>query len=354
MLASARPWTSGPCESLYTFAGAPPGLDTAKKRMRRFLRTLTLVVVAAAAAAPVVSADEGAERSLSVGVEAYRQGSLEASIEALSQALQGQLTSRQAAKALYFRGLAYRAIGRPGQAVADLDAAIGLRNGLSFGQISQAEDAREAAQRELSGGRPQTVPPSQVVDSAPPPAIASSSPSFMTTTSINPAETEGSAWSVATVLPPTDHPKTHANTPGFATQILPSADPHRAPSAPSQPPQVAAATPWSTALAAAPVVAPASPQPIGPVTQQPAAGGSIRVQVARVQTQSEAYALVVRLISQHGAEFDPSMLKVEKGVGPDGKLVAYLVRLGPYATPEQAQLRCSALRRSGYDCVVQY
>jgi cell division septation protein DedD len=78
------------------------------------------------------------------------------------------------------------------------------------------------------------------------------------------------------------------------------------------------------------------------------------VQVARVQTQNEAYALVVRLISQHGAEFDPSMLKIERGVAPDGKTVAYLVRLGPFADADQAQKRCFSLRRTGYDCVVQY
>jgi cell division septation protein DedD len=48
------------------------------------------------------------------------------------------------------------------------------------------------------------------------------------------------------------------------------------------------------------------------------------------------------------------MLKIERGVAPDGKTVAYLVRLGPFADADQAQKRCFSLRRTGYDCVVQY
>jgi cell division septation protein DedD len=72
-----------------------------------------------------------------------------------------------------------------------------------------------------------------------------------------------------------------------------------------------------------------------------------------VQTQSEAYALVVRLISQHGAEFDPSMLKILKGVA-ENKPPVYLVQLGPFADADQAQKRCSSLHKSGFDCVVQY
>ena len=129
------------------------------------------------------------------------------------------------------------------------------------------------------------------------------SPSFLTTISIGPTEPAASAWAAATIA---------SSAPaGSATEVLPT------------------------------------------VAQPSTATGGIRVQVARVQTQSEAYALVVRLISQHGAEFDPSMLKIERGVA-NGKMVAYLVRLGPFANVDQAQQRCSALHRTGFDCVVQY
>jgi hypothetical protein len=72
-----------------------------------------------------------------------------------------------------------------------------------------------------------------------------------------------------------------------------------------------------------------------------------------VQTQSEAYALAVRLVSQHGAGFSSDMLKIERAVS-ETKEPVFLVRLGPFANADQAQHRCSALRRSGFDCVVQY
>lgn len=283
--------------------------------MRRLLRTVTTVVLLAAAGAlPAAAVDDAAARnSLAIGVNAYRQGSLEASIEALSEALQGPLSSRQAAKALYYRGLAYRAVGRPGHAVADLDAAIALRNGLSLGQLADAEDNRAAAQREAAIGAGQSVVPAQPEKRL---QISDHTPqSFLTTTSIDPAEPQGSAWAAATVLPPLPEAQ---GTP-FATEVMPSA----------------------------------APQPAATAAPRLDTTGGIRVQVARVQTQSEAYALVVRLISQHGAEFDPTMLKIERGIA-DGKTVAYLVRLGPFANADQAQQRCSSLRRTGYDCVVQY
>src|SRR5215470_15004390 len=118
--------------------------------MRRLFTAIALVLLAAAPAGSAAAADEAASRSLTIGVDAYRQGSLEASVEALSEALRGALSSRQAAKAFYYRGLAYRALGRSAQAVADLDAAIAQRNGLSLSQLGDAEDQREAARRESS------------------------------------------------------------------------------------------------------------------------------------------------------------------------------------------------------------
>ena len=45
--------------------------------------------------------------------------------QALSQALQGGLPSRQMAKALYHRGVAYRRQGKPAQAISDLTSALG-------------------------------------------------------------------------------------------------------------------------------------------------------------------------------------------------------------------------------------
>jgi tetratricopeptide (TPR) repeat protein len=290
---------------------------------------MTLVLLAAAPVGPAAAADEAAARSLSIGIDAYRQGSLEASVEALSEALRGALSSRQAARAFYYRGLAYRALGRPAQAIADLDAAMRQRNGLSLGQLSDAEDQRTAASRESSAPAG-TAPPTAVAASRPqepsPIETQSHSQGFFTTTSIDASEPASSAWASTTA---------HSPQPTFTTQVVPSA---------VQPP------PAQVRTAA---VQPSAP-PAVPVEAQPSAvPGGVRVQVARVQTKSEAYALVVRLISQHGAEFDPSMLKIVQGVA-ENKPPVYLVRLGPFASADEAQKRCSSLRKSGFDCVVQY
>lgn len=328
--------------------------------MKRLLGVLTVVLLAAVAVQSAAASDDAAEKSLSVGINAYRQGSFEASIEAFTEALQGHLSSRQAAKAFYYRGLGYRALGKPGQAISDFDAAIAQPNGLSFSQLADAEDSRTAAQKEAGITAQESVVSakaqsgSPIPVSLPPPQPVPPRPqSFLTTTSIDPAEAQTAgpisaptpAWGAASVIP--RHFEAAASP--FATQVLP--DPAQRSHSATTP------APFATQVLAAiaPQPAPATaPQPAVTAVPQSAAAGGIRVQVARVQTQNEAYALVVRLISQHGAEFDPSMLKIERGVAPDGKTVAYLVRLGPFADADQAQKRCFSLRRTGYDCVVQY
>jgi tetratricopeptide (TPR) repeat protein len=288
---------------------------------------MTLVLLAVAPVGPAAASDEAAARSLAIGVDAYRQGSLEASVEALSEALRGALYSRQAAKAFYYRGLAYRALGRPAQAIADLDAAIAQRNGLSLGQLADAEDQRDAARRE-STAPAGTAPATAIAANRPqePSPIETQSQGFFTTTSID-AGPATSAWAASTVAPPASA--------AFATQVVPSA---------VQPPPVQVRTA---------AVQPSAPLAVPVEAQHSAASTGVRVQVARVQTKSEAYALVVRLISQHGAEFDPSMLKIVQGVA-ENKPPVYLVRLGPFASADEAQKRCSSLRKSGFDCVVQY
>lgn len=347
--------------------------------MRRLLGVLTVVLLAAVAVQSAAASDDAAEKSLSVGINAYRQGSFEASIEAFTEALQGHLSSRQAAKAFYYRGLGYRALGKPGQAISDFDAAIAQPNGLLFSQLADAQDSRTAAQKEAGITAEESVV-SAKAESGPPIPVSLPRPqpvqpqpqSFLTTTSIDPADAQTTgptsapapAWGAAAVIPR----RSEAAASPFATQVVP--DPaqrspapavsqltHAHPATVLPPHSEGTASPFATQVLAAiaPQPAPAAaPQPAVTAVPQSAGAAGIRVQVARVQTQNEAYALVVRLISQHGAEFDPSMLKIERGVAPDGKTVAYLVRLGPFADADQAQKRCFSLRRTGYDCVVQY
>src|SRR5262249_35788998 len=70
-------------------------------------------------------------------------------VEAFSDALQqGDLSQQQLAQAFYYRGLSYRELGRPGQAISDLSAAIAVKNGLSKAQMKDATRSRAGAYQE--------------------------------------------------------------------------------------------------------------------------------------------------------------------------------------------------------------
>jgi hypothetical protein len=75
------------------------------------------------------------------------------------------------------------------------------------------------------------------------------------------------------------------------------------------------------------------------------------VQVAAVRTREEAYALSVRLMSQHASELGGRRPSVDETViGSMGTF--YRVRLGPYANAEEPENLCGSIRSSGFDCLV--
>jgi hypothetical protein len=97
------------------------------RRMRHLLRShmaialLTGTGVLAAAvlsssksfAEQPLSAQNGeAVQSVEIGIDAYREGALEVSVKALSDALEGKLSEHQTAEAPYYRGLAHRELGK--------------------------------------------------------------------------------------------------------------------------------------------------------------------------------------------------------------------------------------------------
>jgi len=100
----------------------------------------------------VASVQDAQTHHLEAGIDAYREGALEVSIESLSNALGGSLTNKQRAEAFYFRGLAYRELGKPGQAILDLTSAISLKKGLSKTQLKDAKKHRDGATREAGIG----------------------------------------------------------------------------------------------------------------------------------------------------------------------------------------------------------
>ena len=100
-------------------------------------------------ARPGIPAGVSALKSLETGINAYKEGAIEVAVESLSDALQsGHLSATKTAQALYYRGLAYRELGKPGQAIADLTKAMAVKNALSKADLKVAARNRAGAYRE--------------------------------------------------------------------------------------------------------------------------------------------------------------------------------------------------------------
>jgi hypothetical protein len=89
---------------------------------------------------------KAAKRAYEGGVKAYTAGRHQNAIDQLNVALRGGgLSSSEMAKGLYYRGMSYKKINKPGLAISDLTSALWLQNGLSDGERASAEAARAEA-----------------------------------------------------------------------------------------------------------------------------------------------------------------------------------------------------------------
>ena len=100
-------------------------------------------------AQPGVPGGASALKSLETGINAYKEGAIEVAVESLSDAIQPEsLSATKTAQALYYRGLAYRELGKPGQAISDLTKAMAVKNALSKADLKVAARNRAGAYRE--------------------------------------------------------------------------------------------------------------------------------------------------------------------------------------------------------------
>ena len=148
-------------------------------------------------AQPGTRGGANAPTSLEAGINAYNEGGIEAAAESLSDALeQGNLSPTKTAQALYYRGLAYRELGKPELAIADLTKAIAAKNALSKGDLKVAARNRAGALREAGQANTEaSVRPDKQFEThvhAPPARVpvtsginAAASDQWMTTSSID-------------------------------------------------------------------------------------------------------------------------------------------------------------------------
>ncbi len=122
-----------------------------------------------------------AQRAVEAGISALNAGRASRAVKTLSAALEaGSLPPSQSARALYYRGLAYRKANKPARAISDLTAALWLKGGLDGQMRARAQQARAAAYAKVglnaapiaANPRPRTDEPSATAASEGPDAAA--------------------------------------------------------------------------------------------------------------------------------------------------------------------------------------
>ena len=166
-------------------------------------------------------------KSYEAGAKAFEAGKFGPAIQSLSTALStGGLSSQQMAKALYYRGAAYRKTGKSAQAISDLTSAVWLKNGLSDADRAAAMEQRQAAYQEagLGTATPIGTPPLDA-----PAAVANTtqpSPATPPATPVAaPADSATSSWSASSEKSAAEASVPNLSTPagGYATLSSPDA-----------------------------------------------------------------------------------------------------------------------------------
>ncbi len=287
----------------------------------------------------------------------------------------GGLDTRSMARALALRGHAYKKQNKPAQAIADLQSALWLKDGLSEAERASAMQARAEAYREAglgdappitgvkantSGGngqqsrsiatatvapRPSQEPTNGVSNffsnlfggqkaapeaaPAPPPAVLSPAVSSWSeaATTVKPATPKADKKAAAVEKPKKESPTKVA-------AVAPTA------AAPPSPPSPTAAVPAAAVPASTGVVV---------TTGQPAA--AIRIQLVAVRTVEEAQAISVRVNREFGERIGPREYEVEQ-VTFGGMGTFYRVRIGPFAEVAEPKQLCDSIRAKGLDCML--
>lgn len=301
-------------------------------------------------------------RSLESGVKAYEAGRLEPAVQSLSHALSGGgLASQHMARALYYRGLAYRKQGKPAQAISDLTSAIWLKGGLLETERANAIENRAMAYREAGLGEPppvgnagaRTASASSSGSGASPSAPAASAKPAPSANSVEVSSTSGSSsggigsffsglFGGASSGSSSESTTTASTGPAAATSSWSEATTvavgsARAASGASKAPDA------GSSVVAVPKIA------ASPAKAQPK--GKFRLQVAAVRTRAEAEALAKKLKDGHAEAIGARETAIEQSViGAMGTF--YRVRVGPYADASEPRQLCSRIKSDGFDCLV--
>ncbi len=334
---------------------------------------------ATATAAKRTAPPSKAEQTLNRGIAAYKRNALARAVGAFSNALSsGGLNTSATARALYYRGLAYRRQGRTALAITDLTNSLWLKNGLTETERADAISNRAAAYKTAgivdpgAPDAPAAQPPAPAASVATAPVVAPPTLTAMpkasrptTTAAIAPpaAPAPGASTSSGSPLSgignffgnlfsggsqqaaapsasdvTTASTGTTAATSSWNSSTQVDADRAAAKSKPRPPQRTAALQPRTVKLDAAPPTA-------APLK------GKYKLQLAAVRSRAEAEKLAQRFAVQHGAEAGGRTPAIEEAVfGNMGTF--YRVNIGPYASSAEPDKLCKSVRGAGFDCLV--
>ena len=355
------------------------------KRHRR--RVLALSALLAFGGIGLLAPAQAQEGSLSAGASAFAAGKYDATVRMMTGVLQGdKVDPSEAAKALYYRGLAYQKLKQHPRAIADLGAAMWLglppsertaalvNRSLAYraaGLTSQADTELAAARKGDKGGDVDRI-------------VASNGGSGTAdTASISGFATEvrtedGRSTTIASAEPATAPPRNAeaAKPDSWSTTQQSEAAPSEPPSggnrlsrwwgsvrgsssepesapAPAPPPAPNAAavtSAWTTETqaegSAAPGTRVATASPTVPVPS--GGGGNYLLQLSPTRSEAEASALWKTVAKQNAqlASLQPRIEKTDMG----GLGTFYRLQIGPFPDKAESLKLCNALKRSGVDC----
>jgi len=301
------------------------------------------------------------------GIKAYNAGKFEDAQRAFEAAIRTGMPTHQMPRVLYYRGLTFRKLGKPGFAISDLTSALWLKGGLSEAERADAIKNRALAYHESGVSEVPPLPqsayaeapalpgrtPAPVATAAntPPPssAPAASAPASSSSGGIggffsslfgggsSSDSSDGAPTSTASIST-SPAAETGSSGWGASTEVIP----HTA-AAQRRGPEIGA--PFVTQVASV-----GEPTAVPPASVTGGAG-KIKLQVAAVRSRSEAEALAGLLVGRHGGQLGGRKPEVDETViGSMGTF--YRVRLGPFANEQEPGHLCNELRADGFDCLV--
>jgi hypothetical protein len=271
----------------------------------------------------------------------------------------GNLPPAMMARALLYRGMAYRQQQKPAQAISDISAALWVKGGLSPADRASAQQQRTAAYQEA--GLTETGEPLSKKERASSGSTETASSSQSGGIWGNWFGGGGSSSSSSSSSSQTVQPK--PETAPFATTVKAApAEPRPSTSSWSSGTEVRSA-PTQTQAAQREAMETAALSQTREATTREAATreaatieptrpeGRFSVQVAMVRSQNEAATLAAKIKRNYAAAFPSREPEIDETVvGNMGTF--YRVRVGPFATQNEGQQACAKLKGSGLDCMV--